>query len=159
MALPLVSAAVVAPAGSPSRQYPAGPSESSRSGTPRSSGPRAQLTWELVRVQLPWLAVAAVAPISGGRFRVRFTALEGAGPLFCTASWYVRLSPMIAGSGETVPLSTRSARGAATVLVRLRLLLVGSGSVSAPVALAVARSVPAALAWALTRSVAPLPAW
>src|SRR3989442_94526 len=49
MALPLASAAVVAPAGSPSRQYPPGPSASSRSRTPRSSGPSAQLTWELLR--------------------------------------------------------------------------------------------------------------
>src|SRR5437899_561899 len=158
MALPLASAAVVAPAGAPSRQYPTGPAASSRSGTPRSSGPSAQLTWELVRVQLPWLAVAAVAPISGGSCRARLTALAGAGPLFCTASWYVSVPPTLAGSGATEPLRTRSAWGAATVLVKARLLLVGSGSASAPLAVAVARSVPAALAVALTRSVAPLPA-
>src|SRR5207245_446752 len=81
-----------------------------------------------------------------------------AGPLSCTASWYVSVSPTIAGSGETRPLSTRSARGALTVLVKPRVLLAGSGSASGALAVAVACSVPAPLAVALTRSVAPLPA-
>src|SRR2546430_4910997 len=155
--LPLEAAATLLDAASPSRQNPLGRSASSPAVIPASSTPRAQLTvWPWV-LQLPWLTVAAPALSPAARVTTRVTPLARAGPLLVSAYWYVRLSPIAAGSGDTLPERARSASGALIVLSKLSVLFVVSGSLSLAVACAVLRCVPAAVAVAVRRRLAPPP--
>src|SRR5438477_2845529 len=151
--LPLASAALVLPAGSPKRQNPLGWSVSTCwVGPPTSMAPSAQLvTWPLV-LQLPWLGVAAPATRPEPSVTCTVPALARAGPLLLSAIWYVSVSPTFAGSGETEPASARSARDELIVLSKLTVLFERSGSLSAPVADAVVRNVPAAVAVAFNRT-------
>src|SRR6266850_836997 len=114
--LPLESAATLLVGASPSRQNPAGRSDSRPAVIPASSAPSAQLTvcpWVL---QLPWLTVAAPALSPAASVTCSVTLVARAGPLLVSAYWYVRVSPIAAGSGATLPLSARSARSALMVL-------------------------------------------
>src|SRR5207244_2262405 len=81
----LASTALVDPAGSPRRQYPAGWSASTSAGAPASSTPSAQLSVCALVLQLPWLTLAAPGLSSGGSCRVSVVALARAGPLLVRA--------------------------------------------------------------------------
>src|SRR5258706_2204121 len=152
--LPLASAATL-PTLSPRRQNPAGRSASSWPNvTPTPSVPSAQLS-VLVPLQLPWLTALDSSVASGGSDSVSVAALASAGPVLVSTSVYVSGSPTVTGSGPALPLRTRSARGAATLLLKVSALFAGTGSTSAALALASARSVPAAVGRSVTRSVAP----
>src|SRR5213593_4026536 len=83
--LPLESAATLLVVGSPSRQNPAGRSDSRPAVMPASSAPSAQLTvcpWVL---QLPWLTVAAPALSPAARVTCSVTLVARAGPLLVSA--------------------------------------------------------------------------
>src|SRR2546423_10389974 len=96
-----------------------------------SSVPSAQLvTWPLV-LQLPWLGVAVPATRPEPSVTCTVPLLARAGPLLLSVSWYVSVSPTIAGSGETEPVSARSARDELMLLSKLTALFEGSGSLSA----------------------------
>src|SRR5438477_7321022 len=129
--LPLASAALVLPAGSPKRQNPLGWSVSTCwVGPPTSMAPSAQLvTWPLDE-QLPWLEEAAPGVSPAGRATCSDPFVARAGPVFASVSWYVSVSPTFAGSGDTVPVAATFARGVVIVLSRLSVLFDVSGSAS-----------------------------
>ena len=86
-------------------------------GPPTSTVPTLQLTTCPAVLQVPWLGAAApgVSPVPSVTESVPPEAR--AGPLLLSVSWYVRVSPTLAGSGETVPVSARSDRGIVVVKV------------------------------------------
>src|SRR5438093_2242468 len=80
--------------------------------------PRAQLVTCPLVLHVPWLGVAApgVSPVP--RVTESVPPEARAGPLLLSVSWYVRVSPTLAGSGETVPVSARSDNGIVVVNVK-----------------------------------------
>src|SRR5882762_7395302 len=116
--LPLESAATLLEAGSPRRQKPAGRSARSPAVIPASSTPSAQLTVCPCVLQLPWVTVAAPALSPAASVTCSVTLVARAGPLLVSAYGYVRVSPIAAGSGATLPVSARSDRTIVVVNVK-----------------------------------------